>query len=51
VIKTLARNGREDHMLRVAAGRDSGQYRKVSGLREGRMIGFCKPILESKGWT
>ena len=51
VIKTLARNGREDHMLRVAAGRDSGQYRKVSGLREGRMIAFCKPALETEGWT
>jgi hypothetical protein len=51
VVKTLARIGREDHMLRVAAGRDPEQYKKVSGLREGRMIAFCKPVLESRGWN
>jgi hypothetical protein len=51
MIKTLATNGRDDHLLRVAAGADQEQYTRVSGLREDRMIAFCKPILERKGWT
>jgi hypothetical protein len=51
LIKTLAGTAREDTMLRVAAGRDPGQYSKVSGVREGRMITFCKPILESNRWN
>jgi len=40
----------EDHMVRRAVQIDPGQYSRVSGLREGRMIDFIRPQLESQGW-
>jgi hypothetical protein len=41
----------DDYMLRVAVLNDPGQYEKVSGLREERMIGMCKKSFEETGWT
>jgi hypothetical protein len=40
----------EDHMVRRALQVDVGQYSKVSGLREERMIDAIRPHLEAKGW-
>jgi len=40
----------EDHMIRRAVQIDPGQYSRVSGLREGRMIEVIRPQLESRGW-
>jgi hypothetical protein len=40
----------EDHMVRRAVQIDPGQYSRVSGLREGRMIDVIRHQLESRGW-
>jgi len=48
-LRTLA--GLDDYMLRAAVLHDPGQYEKVSGLREERMIGICKTAFEKSGWT
>ncbi|MGP8175256.1 MAG: hypothetical protein ACLP7O_12015 [Terracidiphilus sp.] len=48
-ILTLAKL--EDYMLRTAVLNDPGQYEKVSGLREERMIAICKKSFEEAGWT
>jgi hypothetical protein len=48
-ISTLAKL--EDYMLRVAVLNDPGQYEKVSGLREERMIEMCKKAFSEAGWT
>jgi hypothetical protein len=41
----------DDYMLRAAVLNDPGQYEKVSGLREERMIAICKRAFEKAGWT
>lgn len=48
-LRTLA--GLDDYMLRAAVLHDPGQYEKVSGLREERMIAICKAAFEAAGWT
>jgi len=48
-ILTLA--GFDDYMLRVAVINDPGQYEKVSGLREERMIEICKKAFSEAGWA
>ena len=48
-ILTLA--GLDDYMLRSAVLNDPGQYEKVSGLREERMIAICRKAFEEAGWT
>ena len=48
-LRTLA--GLDDYMLRAAVLHDPGQYEKVSGLREERMIAICKTAFEAAGWT
>ena len=48
-LRTIA--GMDDYMLRVALLSDPGQYEKVSGLREERMIAVCKKAFESKDWV
>lgn len=48
-VRTLA--GLDDYMLRAAVLHDPGQYEKVSGLREERMIAICKTAFEAAGWT
>jgi hypothetical protein len=48
-IRTLA--ALDDYMLRAAVLNDPGQYEKVSGLREERMIAICKKAFEEAGWT
>jgi hypothetical protein len=48
-LRTLA--GLDDYMLRAAVLHDPGQYEKVSGLREERMIAICKTAFEMAGWT
>lgn len=50
VLKTVGGGGRDDHMLRVASRVDPEQYSRVSGLRENRMIQYCTPALEKRGW-
>jgi hypothetical protein len=48
-ILTLA--GSDDYMLRAAVLNDPGQYEKVSGLREERMIRICQKAFSEAGWT
>ena len=43
-LKAIA--GIDDYMLRLAARVDENQYSKVSGLREDRMIKFCREAFE-----
>jgi hypothetical protein len=50
MLKTTARGGRDDHMLRTAVRIDPMQYSKVSPLREDRMIKHCRGALEIAGW-
>lgn len=46
---TLA--GFDDYMLRAAVINDPGQYEKVSGLREERMIELCRKAFSEAGWA
>ena len=48
-LRTLA--GLDDYMLRAAVLHDPGQYEKVSGQREERMIAICKTAFETGAWT
>jgi hypothetical protein len=48
-LRTLT--GIDDYMLRAAVLHDPGQYEKVSGLREERMIAICKTAFKAAGWT
>ena len=41
----------DDYMLRLASRSDPEQYSTVSGLREPRMVNYCREILESQGWS
>jgi hypothetical protein len=50
ILITLGDFACDDYMLRVACRVDRDQYSKVSGLREDRMIAFCKDEFEAKGW-
>jgi hypothetical protein len=50
LLVALAGFAGDDHMLRLAAIADKAQYEKVSGLRESRMIGRCREMLEKEGW-
>jgi hypothetical protein len=40
----------DDYMLRAAVINDPGQYEKVSGLREERMIERCRKAFSEQGW-
>ncbi len=41
----------DDYMLRVAVLNDPGQYEKVSGLREERIIAQCRKAFSAEGWV
>jgi hypothetical protein len=51
ILIAMAGRAGGDHTLRLASRADQAQYSTVSGLREQRMMDFCRRQLEQAGWT